>query len=198
MSETQAALVEPRAPWWRSGKIVVAGIALSLLIGGYFYRETVPPAWLRAFGAEIALRAAADPSAPLPEDTREASPRGQADNPLICLARIATQSWDRAVFVTTAQAASLTDNPVLAAADWPGRDGARAQLSADDRYQLIILLRENAVIDTQVFFTFWADLSGIARAEGFTPETAVFTAESHAGHYVLNAAAASLDSCPKP
>jgi hypothetical protein len=184
-------------PWWRTGRGVIAVIALGLAIGGFFYLKTLPPAWLRAFGAEIALRAAADPNAALPTDTREASPRGLADNPLICLGRIAKQDWDRVVFVTHEQGKSLTEHPVLAEADWPKREADRVQLVADDRYQLVVLMRGSTVVDSQFFFTFWANLSALARAEGFSRDTAIFTAESHAGTYVLSASSATLDACPK-
>ncbi len=159
---------------------------------------TIPPPWLRAFGAEIALRAAADPQAPEPEDTREASPRGLADNPLICLANIATQPWDQVVFVTYNQGKALAEHPVLSRAEWPDRAAKQAQLNADDRYQLVVLLRNGKVINSEFFFTFWADLAALSRPEGYTPQDAIFTAESHAGHYVLNVVPnASLDSCPK-
>jgi len=186
------------APWWRSGKLVVLGILAGLIVGGYFYRETVPPGWLRAFGAEIALRAAADPNPPLPEDAREASPRNLADNPYICLARIVTQPWDRVVFVTHAQGKTLAEHETLGRAAWAGREPAQKQLSADDRYQLVVLLNGEAVVDSQLFFTFWADLAGVADPKGFARDTAIFTAESRAGQYVLApASTVTPDNCPK-
>lgn len=189
---------QPPTQWWRSGKGVIVFIVAGLLVGGYFYMGTVPPSWLRAFGAEIALRATADPQATAPEDTREASPRGLADNPLICLANIARQPWDRAVFVTYAQSKALPEHPVLSKADWPDRAAKQGQLAADDRYQLIVLLKDGRVVNAEFFFTFWADLAGASRPEGYGPEDAIFTAESHAGHYVLSVAPnASLDACPK-
>ncbi len=173
-------------------------IVLGLLVGGYFYVGTVPPSWLRAFGAEIALRAAADPQAAEPEDTREETPRGLADNPLICLANIATQPWDRVVFVTYDQGKALAEHPILSKVEWSERGGKQAQLMADDRYQLVVLLKDGKVITSEFFFTFWADLAALSRPEGFTPDDAIFVAESHAGHYVLNAAPnASLSACPK-
>lgn len=183
---------------WRSGKGVILFIIAGMAIGGYLYMEAVPPSWLRAFGAEIALRAAADPQAALPEDTREASPRGQADNPLICLANIAHQPWDHVVFVTHDQGNKLSEHPVLGKAVWPDREGRQSQLAADDRYQLVVLLKDGEVVNDEVFFTFWADLSDLARPEGFGPDGAIFTAESHAGQYVLHTVPdASLSACPK-
>lgn len=199
MSDIAAPMAEQPAPWWRSGKIVVLGIAVALVIGWFFYRQTVPPAWLHDFGADIALRASADPDAAPPVDAREETPRGLADNPLICMKNLVQTPWDRVVFVTFAQAKTLDAHPTLSNARWSGLAAAQRQLGADDRYQLVVLLNANAVIDSQVFFTFWADLSGLARSEGFTPETAIFTARSLGGHYVLEPApGASLASCPSP
>ncbi|MSO97889.1 MAG: hypothetical protein EXR11_06690 [Rhodospirillaceae bacterium] len=197
MSEPQS----PAVPLWRSGKAVVFVITAVLVFGSYFYEKTVPPAWLRAFAADMALRAAADPNPPLPEDTRQASPRGLADNSLICMVNAMSWPWDRVVFVTHAQGKSLSTHPVLATAKWTNSTLADTQtlLSADDRYQLIVLLQGNAVLDSQIFYTFWADLSALAQPEGFGRENAIFTAESRGGRYVMATAMnATLDTCPKP
>jgi len=187
-----------QTPWWRSGKIVVVGIFAGLLVGGYFYIQTVPPAWLRAFGAEIATRAAADPNPPQIEDAREASPRMPVDNPRICFARVVRTPWDRVVFVTYDQGKTLAEHPTLSKATWDARDAAQRQLIADDRYQLIVLLKDNTVIDSQLFYTFWADLSGLARTDGFLPDDAIFQSQSLAGRYVLAPVPnAKLEDCPK-
>ena len=58
-------------------------------------------------------------------------------------------------------------------------------MEKDDRYQLIVLLKGDQVIADEPFFTFWADLSGLGRPDGYGPETAVFTAAVHGGRYVL-------------
>lgn len=200
MSELATIRVPSPAPWWRSGKAVVAGLAVVILVGLVLYRQTLPPTWLRAFAADIALRAAADPNPPLPEDAREASPRGLADNPLICLQRLLPPPWDRVVFVTHTQGKDLTAHPTLGVARWAtgSAQAFQAQLAADDRYQLVALMNGGEVRDAQLFYTFWADLSGLARPEGFAPEAAIFTAASLAGRYVLTpAAGATLADCPK-
>lgn len=192
--------VPPSTPWWQSGKIVVFGIALVLAVGSYFYAKTVPPTWLHDFGAEIALHAAADPNPITPEDSRQATPRGQTDNPLICATRVIPQPWDRIVFVTHEQGKTLSQHATLGQAQWLDNTlgSIQSQLAADDRYQLVVLMNGNVVRDAQIFFTFWADLSGLAQPEGYGPETAIFTAASVQGRYVVSTAPnATLTNCPK-
>jgi hypothetical protein len=191
---------EAATPWWQSGKVVIIFIALGLAVASYFYAKTVPPTWLHDFGADIALRALADPNAAEPEDSREATPRGLADNPLICVARVIPQPWDRIVFVTHEQGKTLSQHVVLGKARWvdDSIDSLQAQLAADDRYQLVVLMNGDQVRDAQMFFTFWADLSGLARPEGFAPDDAIFTAASLQGRYVLSVAPnVTKADCPK-
>ena len=198
MSESTSSIASS-SPWWRSGKIVVLGIAAVMLVGWYFYRQTVPPTWLHDFGADIALRASADPNPNLPEDARQATPRGLTDNPYICLSKLIPLPWDRVVFVTYDQGKALGSHSALGDARWMVSSLAEAQkrLTADDRYQLVVLMNGYEVRDAQLFYTFWADLSGIARPEGFGPDNAIFTAESRAGRYVLKLApTATPADCP--
>ncbi len=186
-------------PWWQSGKVVIFFIAVGLAIASYFYVKTVPPAWLHDFGADIALRAAADPNAAEPEDSREATPRGLADNPLICATRFIPQPWDRIFFVTHEQGKTLSQHVVLGKARWVDNSigSLQSQLVADDRYQLVVLMNGDQVREVQMFFTFWADLSGLARPEGFMPSDAIFTAASLQGRYVLNVAPNAMKAdCP--
>ena len=183
--------------FFSTGTAVVLGIGLVLLIGWFAYQPMIPPVWLHDFAADIALRAAADPNAALPEDARQASPRGLADSPYICAAKIIRKPWDRLVAVTSDE--NLRSHPVLTSAVWPKNDleAVAAEMARDDRYQLLVLLKDNTVVDAQLFFTFWANLEGIARPEGFTPEQAVFTAASKNGVYVVNEANdAPPDVCP--
>ena len=73
----------------------------------------------------------------------------------------------------------------------------QSQLVADDRYQLVVLMNGDQVREVQMFFTFWADLSGLARPEGFMPSDAIFTAASLQGRYVLNVAPNAMKAdCP--
>lgn len=188
--------VGPPAQKSNTGKFVVLGFAAVFLIGGYFYQRYIPPAWLHAFGADIALRATADPNAPVPEDSRQATPRGLADSPYICVAKTVTEPWDRMVVVTSREA--LRENALLTAAQWPedNRDALAKEMADDARYQLIVLLKDNAVSEAEFFYTFWADLKALNRPEGFTRDEAVFTAASQNQLYVVTPAAdAPADAC---
>ena len=182
--------------FFSTGTAVVLGIGLVLLVGWFAYQPMIPPVWLHDFAADIALRAAEDPNAALPEDARQASPRGLADSPYICAAKIIQKPWDRLVAVTSDE--DLRSHPILTAAIWPKKDleSVAAEMARDSRYQLLVLLKDNTVVDAQLFFTFWANLEGVARPEGYTPEQAIFTADSKNGVYVLSEANdAPPDAC---
>ncbi|MDX2221511.1 MAG: hypothetical protein SFV21_02110 [Rhodospirillaceae bacterium] len=192
-----AADAAPR-PGRRTGRLAVIVFALGIAVVLAMYLFTLPEPWLRAFAAEIAARAAADPNPPLPEDTRQATPRAAVDNPLICLANVIDRPWERAVIVM--HDTPLADVPVIAAAAWSDdvRAAAAAQLASDDRYQLIVLVDGGRVVDHQLFYTFWGDLRALARPEGFTPDTAIFTAQSLGGSYKLSVAdGATASDCPR-
>jgi hypothetical protein len=178
----------PRRRFISTGTLVVLGIGLVLLVGWFAYKPMIPPAWLHGLAADIALRAVQESNAPPPEDMRQASPAVVADSPYICVAKIITQPWDRIVVATSKQ--GLGAHPVLASATWPqnNRDALAATLERDERYQVLVLIKDNAVIDSHLFYTFWANLDGIARPEGFTPAEAVFTAASKDSVYIVTQA----------
>lgn len=183
------------APRRLPGKIAIAalGIGIAAVLAGYLF--TLPEPWLRSFGAEIAYRAEADPNPPLPEDSRQELRREPVENRLICMANIISRPWDAMVVVQSGQA--LGAHAVLGSVQWPGRDDAERLLNDDDRYQMIVLLDRGAVIDHQLFYTFWGDLSALAQRPSFSAETAIFSAQSRGGRYSLSiAAGASLSDCP--
>ncbi|MBM3514252.1 MAG: hypothetical protein FJX59_11135 [Alphaproteobacteria bacterium] len=180
-----------------TGRIAV--IALAVMLGfvvlGYLF--TLPATWLRSFGAEIAYRAEADPNPPLPDDTRQTLRREDVANRLICMASIPSFDWDKMIVVPSGQ--SLAAHPVLGAVTWAAGDLADTDqlLNRDDRYQLIALVSEGAVVAHELFYTFWGDLSALARPEGFTRSDAIFKAASRGGRYLLSVAdGASPSECP--
>jgi hypothetical protein len=190
MTAAGAADVPPGRKAFSTGTLLVIAFGLVILVGWFVYRPFIPPAWMHSFASDIALRASVEPDAPLPDDVdvREVTPRGLAASPYICAARAIDLPWDRLVIVGTGQDPRARD--VLRNAAWGDKslDEVSDTLGRDARYQLIVLLKDNAVIDAQMFYTFWADLSGIARAEGFAPAEAVFTAASKDRVYVVSLA----------
>lgn len=172
----------------KTGTLVVLGLVAVIAVGWIWYRPYIPPEWLHSFASDIALRANIDPNAPTPEDMRQASPRTVAESPYICVGKVIQEPWDRIVAVTNAD--SLRDHAVLKQATWPKNNFNEFvdQLGRDKRYQLLVLLKDNTVEEAQLFYTFWGQLDGIARPEGFAREEAIFTADSKSGVYVVSAA----------
>ena len=179
----------PTKPGFRlsNGTWAVLTFIAVFVFGWLVYREGIPPTWLRDFAAEIALRATPDPNAPVPEDSRQVTPRGLADSPYICAANVIPLAWDTFVVVTNADQARA--QPALTAARWSGMwqsaQDLAVELEHDKRYQAIVLLKDGKVVGAELFFTFWADLKGIARLEGYGPADAVFVAAVREGTYVL-------------
>lgn len=172
-----------------SGTVFVLGLAACMFVGWLLYQPYLPVAWLHDFSGEIAARAAADPTPPEPEDVRQTQRRVTPSHPYICATDFIRLAWDRMVVVTAAE--DILTHPLLAEAAWGrlSRDDMAAQMKSDKRYQLIVLLRDGAVVDAQLFFTFWGDLTALARPEGFGRAEAVFTAYSNDGIYFVAPAA---------
>ncbi len=187
------------SPRLKSGTLLVIGLCLIFGLGWFVYRVTIPPKWLRNVGAEIALRAKPDPNAPPPDDTRQQTPRTVVAQPYICFGNVVTEpAWTKIVFVSADQA--LRDQPVLAQAKWPDGvfDKFAGELERDQRYQLVALVKDNAVVDAHLFYTFWAKLDAVATPEGYSPENAIFLAEVKDGTYVLLPAPdAPPDACTR-
>ena len=179
---SESAQPKPRV---KSGTVFVLGLALCGLAGWLLYQPYLPKAWLHDFSGEIAVRAAADPTPPEAEDVRQVQRRETPSHPYICATDFIRVPWDRMGVITAGE--DMLSHPLLVDAKWDqrAREEAVAQMKADERYQLIVLLRENAVVDAQLFFTFWGDLSALARPEGFARSEAVFTAYSNDGIYFV-------------
>jgi hypothetical protein len=169
----------------RSGTVLVLGLAAIMAAGWFSYRAFVPPRWLHDLAGEIATRSAPDPKAPPPRDTREARPAATPDHPFICVARIVDFAWDRMVVVPSG--ADARQVPALRGVSWPADKAAdyARRMAADPRYQLILFIKGEQVVADALFYTFWGDLSALARPDGFTPETAAFTAAVDGGTHRL-------------
>lgn len=173
---------------FRSGTLLIIGIGAFLLVGWIFYRQTLPAAWLYDFSEAIALHAAPDPNPREPEDIRQVSPRVPVEDPYICVGDVIDLPWNK-MFVVTAER-DLQTHPILSSAVWkePTLQHYVDLMDRDDRYQLIVLVQGRDVLDAQLYFTFWGDLTSIARAEGFSRANAVFTAISRDGRYIVSPA----------
>jgi hypothetical protein len=178
----------PQRQAFRSGTLLIIGVGIFLLVGWLFYRQTLPPTWLRDFSEAVALHASADPNPPEPEDIRQVSPPSNADSPYICAGKIINEDWDQLFAVTARQ--NLASHPFLSRFDWPEYplEHYVDLLSRDERYQLLILVRGQRVVDAQLYFTFWGDIAPIAQTEGFVREDAVFTSASLNGLYIVSPA----------
>jgi len=189
----------PLSPRFKSGTYLVIGFVLVFGLGWFVYRAAIPPTWLREFGAEIALRAKPDPNAPPPADTRQEKPHVVAPHPYICVANVVKEpAWDKLVIVPADQ--PLSDQPILSQATWPKGvfDKFAGELDRDSRYQLVALVKDNAVIDAQLFYTFWAKMDQVAKPEGYSPAEAIFLAEVKDGTYVLLPAPdATAETCAR-
>ena len=182
-----------------SGTVFVIGLAVCAIAGWLLYQPYLPVEWLHSFSGEIAARATPDPTPPLPDDVRQTQKRETPAHPFICATDVIHIPWDRIVVVTAAD--DILAHPVLADASWGdlSRDDIAGRMKADHRYQLIVLMKDGAVVDAQLFFTFWGDLSALARPEGFGRAEAVFTAYSNDGIYFVAPAADVPDGvCKTP
>jgi hypothetical protein len=170
-----------------NGTLLILGTAAILAVSWFGYRTLIPPRWLHDFAADIALHGAPDPSAPPPEDIRQATPRGLTRDPYICFRRDARFAWDRLVVVPSY--GDPVDDADLRGLTWPrpaDPSNFANEMKSDPRYQLIVLIKDDHVVAHALFYTFWGDLTALARPGGFSPETAVFTAVVKNGTYLLS------------
>lgn len=188
--EKEARRLTPETPRRRisSGTIFVVALGVCMFLGWVLYQPFLPARWLHDFAGEIAARAKPDPTPPAPEDVRQVQRRDPPDHPFICAANVIQMPWDRMIVVTAAE--DVAAHPLLMHASWGSlsRDDVAARMRKDQRYQLIVLLEGDTVVDAQLFFTFWGDLSAIARPDGYARAAAIFTAYSDDGIYFVEPA----------
>jgi hypothetical protein len=169
-------------------------VFLTGLAGWVMYDAMMAPRWMRDFGLEMAAKATIVSSRS--EETAFSTMKGRAEpeSPYICLADITSFDWDR-VYVIGSDGQVTGD---LGAKDWQGEDlnVLNRRMREDNRYQLIAFERQGQIIEQGFYFTMWADLTDLARPEGFTPNEAVFLADSDGEVYTLSVAGpASANHC---
>ncbi len=166
-----------------SGTVLVIGLAAIMGLGWFSYRAFVPPQWLHDLAGDISYRSAPDPDAAPPRDTREAKPVVMPPHPYICVAKLVPFAWDRMVIVPS----QADPRAAMGGAAWDSSkaDDLAVRMAKDPRYQLVAFIKDNRVVADALFYTFWGDLGGIARAEGYSPDTAAFTAVVKDGTHML-------------
>ncbi len=177
----------------KSGTVVVLGLVAIMGLGWFSYRAFVPPQWLHDLAGDISYRSAPDPDAGPPRDTREAKPAVTPPHPYICVAKLVPFAWDRMVIVPS----QGDPRAAMGGAEWDlsKADDLANHMAKDPRYQLIAFIKDNRVVADALFYTFWGDLSDIARAEGYAPDTAAFTAVVRDGTHILTLATPFPDVC---
>ncbi|MDG2243062.1 MAG: hypothetical protein P8L66_06170 [Rhodospirillaceae bacterium] len=162
---------------WRQGRIWISVVSIVTGLAGWLaYDAMVSPKWMRDFGLEMTARATiiSDRSAETAFSTMRGRP--EPDSPFICLANLTPFEWDRVFFVASG---GPVPSP-LAKLNWVGESVVElnTRLESDPRYQLIAFERAGEVVELGYYFTMWANLSALGRADGFSRESAVFIADS--------------------
>jgi len=164
-----------------SAVAVVAGLA-----GWYVYDAMMAPGWMRDFGLDISARAKVLSVSSGETAFSTMQGREEPDSPYICFSRSADFDWDRVYFVASG-------GPIpngLAALSWPEGtvQDINMRMANDPRYQVIAIERDGSVVEHGYYFTIWADLSELARANGFSRSEAAFTAESNGETFTVKPA----------
>ena len=168
-------------------------VAVVTAIAGWFvYDAMMAPAWMREFSLEMTARATivSDRSKETAFSTMRGRP--EPDSPYICLSNLTSFDWDRVFFVPSGGSIS----PPLAGFDWGEGSVSEmnSRLASDTRYQLIAFERDGSVVDYAYYFTLWADLSAVGRANGFERVDSVFVAESNGDTYIVRPVASPSSS----
>lgn len=158
------------------GKLVV-GLVIAVMAGLYLFLDTriVPQSWVRAFAEEVAYRAIWTGDYSPRETYAGANALPQPENHHVCPAGIISMDWTRMHVFSAAR--PLEGDVVADGWAWGAIDraGLAARMKAEQSVQIIVLLKDDAVVDTATYFTFWGDLTALSLPQGFTPVSAVFT-----------------------
>ena len=176
-------------------RLAIISLLLTLtVLVGVFYSQFVPASWLRNFAEDIVLRAVI-PEGQAVGAFSPLSGRESPASPHICLAKLTPFSWDR--FYVVAPFTDLRSHPSLGQLNWPvdDLDVLSRRVLDDSRYQLLVFVHQNRVVEYEHYFTLWGDLSALMRTEGFGPESAVFTAMTNRDKYILRPSDRSFENC---
>ena len=171
----------------RQGRVLISIIFVATGIAVWLaYSATMAPRWIRDFGLDIAARATIVSTTSETTVFSTMQGRPEPDSPYICMKHSAPFTWDRVYFVQSGG----KNLDVLRNLDWGGAspEELRQQMSQDDRYQLIVFVQGGRVIQQGYYFTLWADLTALGRVEGFSPQEAIFLADSDGEIYTLTIA----------
>jgi len=159
------------------------------------YKAVLGPDWVRSLAREITMRAELSSEQVNNGIVFSAlKDRPNPEMPFICMNRVATFSWDTVYFIKSGKSLSS----FLKKINWTDIDKKKYidRMNRDNRYQLIVFVLENKVVDHAFYFTLWADVSGLDRSQGYQKNQAVFTAESNGYTFSLgHADSDDFDSC---
>lgn len=184
---------EAGAEFWRQGKVWMSAVAVVTAIAGWMiYDAMMAPAWMRDFGLDIAARAKI--VAVSGDATAFSTMKGRVepDSPYVCFANLANFEWDRVYFVPSG--GPVPDHVSALAWDEGAVAEVNDRMAGDERYQVIAFESNGVVVAHDYYFTMWADLTALARPDGFSKTEAVFVAESDGETYTVMPAGPSAAS----
>ena len=164
--------------WNRSRILIITFFILVFSMILLMYKVVLGPVWVRSLAKEITMRAE------LSSDQINngivfsvMKDRPEPEMPFICMNRVANFSWDKVYFIGSVNSLDSFFSKI----DWTNIDKKKYidRLTRDDRYQLIVFVSENKVVDHAFYFTLWADVSDLDRPQGYEKNQSVFTAESN-------------------
>ncbi|MBP02639.1 MAG: hypothetical protein CMM25_07505 [Rhodospirillaceae bacterium] len=169
----------------KAGVFFALFCVMCIFISIFAYRTLLSPRWVREFSLDIAARAEILSYSPDTTAFSAIRNRKEPDSPYICLEKFTEFNWDRVYFVSGVH--QLPNH--LKVKNWLDNsyENLYDLLARDSRYQFIIFERNGNIIDSEHYFSMWADFSEITKMSGYLPLEAVFLAESDGVRYTLKA-----------